>query len=345
MHSNAGRPGASTRIRWFKNWNGHLDRALSVLPETECCPHDLYRRLALNSSSSRKDFAVVEDEHGDPLGVVCLRRREALGDWAPLTHYTLPGLVFPVREGCLARVLSVLNRNVRLVCWRMGEFTDEVGGLRTREVKPTFSVDLKSDFQRFWHKQGHLKEVKKQRERCRDFSIAVNRDGMAEWVVRNWELKWREQPDVERIDLEDKLLAIDYLHRLEKNVTFTLHEPTHDTPIVGFTFILQGRTLVGQYTYRAPGYEKLGIGTYVLDFAINWALEHGLEEVDLGGDYPEHKKRWGPPTGSKTSMHVCPPYQVVVDRSREAVRFVRRHGLRRSWLAGAAKFVALLEFF
>jgi len=38
-----------THISRFADWHSYLDSALAVLPESECCPHDLYRHLCPTS--------------------------------------------------------------------------------------------------------------------------------------------------------------------------------------------------------------------------------------------------------------------------------------------------------
>jgi len=331
------------RIRRFKSWHPELDRALTVMPEYECCPHDLYRKLAQHADGSTKDCAIVEDERGDPLGVLCLRKREALGDWVPLTHYIVPGLVFPLRNGSLAAVLSALDRNVRVVCWRMDDFNEDVVGLRAREYKPTFEIDLTGDYEKHWKKHSHLTEIKKQRERCKDFDVRMNGEGMAEWVIRKSEAKWREWPERPRPDLEDKVVAACYLEERQRSVTFTLHDRTIDQPVAGSTFIVHAESLVWQYTYREPHYEQFGMGTYIIDAAIKWALRSGIKAIDLGGDHPEHKKRWGPAKHNKISMHVCPNYLMLVNRGKEVVQNVRSYGMKRTMALVASKAAALLS--
>jgi hypothetical protein len=78
---------AKGKIRpcWFRCWSLELDRALEALPESECCPPELYRLLGNNQDSSLKRFAIIDDEKGEPVAVVCLRKRLRFNDWVPLT--------------------------------------------------------------------------------------------------------------------------------------------------------------------------------------------------------------------------------------------------------------------
>ena len=89
-----------TRIRWFGAWNSELNSALVVLSEPECCPHELYKLLCEKKDSLEKRFAIITDERSrEPIAVVCLRKRKILNDLVPLIHYTIPGMIFPVRDG------------------------------------------------------------------------------------------------------------------------------------------------------------------------------------------------------------------------------------------------------
>jgi len=314
------------RPRWFTRWNAELDAALDVLPESECCSRELYRLVCTNQDPL-KTFAVVEESE-EPIGVVCLRRRETLHDWVPVTHYSIPGMIFPTKEGSLGKVLSVLHRNVRLAWWRMGESSSDIVGVISREVVPTYGIDLTGDYEKYWREYSHLNTVKRDRGHCKDFEVRISGEGMTEWVIRSWERKWRETPTAPRADLQDKISIAEHLERQAKNFTFTLHDSGR--PMGGHTFLVHEKFLVWQYTYRDPQYDKLGVGTYLMDVAIKWAIESGFTGIDLGGDHAEHKKRWGPIVGHKTSMHICPRYLRVMRRGQEILGHVRANGLRQS---------------
>ncbi len=311
------------RPRWFTSWNPKLDAALNVLPESECCPRELYRLLCAKHEP-RKIFAIVEAENQEPIGLISLRRREALSDWVPVTHYSVPGMIFPIRDGFLSTVLSVLSRNVWLACWRMGDSIADIDSVVSREVVPTYGIDLTGDYEKYWRKYSHLTAVKRERSRCKDFEVRIGDEGMTAWVITSWERKWREEAATQRPDLTDKILIAEYLERQGKNFTFTLHD--NGKPMGGHTFLLHDKSLVWQYTYRDRQYDELGVGTYLMDRAIKWAIESGFRAIDLGGDHPEHKKRWGPITSTKTSIHICPKYLRAMHRGQHILDSVRARG-------------------
>lgn len=80
-----------------------------------------------------------------------------------------------------------------------------------------------------------------------------------------------------------------------------------------------------------------------MDFAVKWAVESGFTEIDLGGDHLEHKKRWGPIKGSKTSLHLCPGHLVLMNRTKEIMNYVREKGIRQSTVTTIARIMALLH--
>ena len=324
------------RPRWFRSWNSELDLALNALPEAECCSRELFRILCTNQDTY-KTFAIVEDETEEPIGVVCLRRREAFNDWVPLTHYSIPGMIFPTKEGSLGKVLSVLNRNVSIAWWRMGEFSADIDGVRSLEVTPTYEIDLTGDHEKYWRKYSHLTAVKRERNRCKDYEVRMGGEGMTEWLITSSERKWREMPTVQRPDLHDKLIIAEYLERQGKNFTFTLHD--NGKPMGGHTFLVHDKSLVWQYTYRDSQYNELGVGTYLMDIAVKWAIESGFNAIDLGGDHSEHKRRWGPIKGSKTSIHICPKYLVVMHRGQEILGYVRAKGITQSLKTAMSRIV------
>ena len=330
--------GARVYPRWFKSWNSELDAVLNALPEAECCSHELYRLLCTNNQDLSKTFAIIYDEIEEPIGVVCLRRREALNDWVPLTHYSIPGMIFPTKEGSLVKVLSVLNNmNVWIAWWRMGDFAEDIDCVRSVEVVPTYEIDCSGGCEEIWRKSNHIRLIKRARKRCEGFEIRINAEHMIEWVISSWERKWRKIHEAQRQDLEDKICIAKYLERCGKQFTFTLHD--NENPIAGHTFLVHEKSLVWQYTYRNHDYDEFSAGTYLMYYATKWAIESGFKAIDLGGDYPEHKKKWGSIKGSKTSIHICPKYLITIRRCQEILCYVKAKGLRQSLITATSRIV------
>ena len=103
------------QVRVFGSWEARLDAVLRVLPESETCPHDLFRLLLQNPSAVPKRIVLVS-ERGEPVALVGLRYR--LGYWEPVTQWLVPGMVFPVRAGYLARALAAVAPILHVAWWR-----------------------------------------------------------------------------------------------------------------------------------------------------------------------------------------------------------------------------------
>ena len=174
------------RVRWFRDWNRTLGAALDVLPEMDGCSHELFQMLATNPGPAIKQIALVTE--GDaPVAVVALRKRTE--DWVPVTHYIVPGSLFPVREGCLSSVAAVLGVNLQLALWRYQTPLPELVDVRAIESIPTYKMRFGEDIEGYWRKQQHLNDVKRMRKRCERFQIKVNHPGALEWVIAKWDEK------------------------------------------------------------------------------------------------------------------------------------------------------------
>jgi hypothetical protein len=318
-------------VHWSKTWTAALDAALDALPESECCPRDLYRLLS-SDRDPRKIFALVEDRHGEPFGVVALRFREANGDWVPLTHHILPGLVFPTQEGALPAVLSALRKNVWVVFWRMAPCAELLRSVRTVEVTPTYEVLYATDGRQHWHNANTIRSA---RTRCQDLEVRIDAEHMARWVIERWEEKWRRVPTETRFDLQDRILAAEFLERRGRSHTLTLHDG--DRPVAGITMPVHGRALVGHHTFRDPAYDARGVGTHVMATAMQWGVDAGFERFDLGGDHDAYKRRWASVGGSWTTVYLSPAYLHIARCAGDLLDSVRHGGFRAALRHAADK--------
>jgi hypothetical protein len=315
-------------VHWWSSWNDELDAALAKLPESGTCPHDLYRLIARNPSSAQKRTALVL-RGGEPVAVACIRRRT--NDWVPVTHYVVPGIIFPHQSGSLGSVLAALGVDLAVGWWRMAEPPPRIAGMRALERIPTFAAPLQDDWERHWSK-NQRKGVRRARKKCEGFCLRVNDPGAAEWTVRQSEARWRVNPGREDPALTDRLAAMRYFEDGGRLFTLTLVDG--DRPVSGNTLLEHGRTVVNQFTYRCPAYDAHEVGHALLDLSFRWAADRGYEAFDLGGDYGDYKSRWAPEAGAKYSFSVCPAGLYHLQRARAAVAAVRRTGL-----AGAARAV------
>jgi hypothetical protein len=175
--------------------------------------------------------------------------------------------------------------------------------MRYLESTPTYRIRCADDFEGYWRQNKYWKTVKNKRNRCQDFVLAVNSPGAAEWTIRHWEAKWRDNPDVESPSLSDRLVVAKYLENRGQHHTLILLD--QDTPIAGATLTVHYNDLVAGVIYREPGYDWHGIGVRIIDLTFSFAAESGFETMDLGGGH-DYKKYWAPQEGERWWFNVCP---------------------------------------
>jgi Acetyltransferase (GNAT) domain len=324
------RLGARKDIRayWWSSWNGELDAALRTLPESPACPPELYRLLIANPSSALKRIALVV-RGSEPIGIASIRQRN--GDWVPVTHYLLPGFVFPHRHGHLDAVLAALGVNLAIGWWRMDAPPPAIAGMRDLERIPTFVAPLQEDWERHWSKNLR-KAVRRARKKCEAFALHVNAPGAAEWTLRTSEARWRVEGGNEDPALADRIVAARYLEHAGRHFTLTLLDG--DRPVAGNTLLQHGSTVVNQCTCRLREYDANDVGNALLDLTLRWSADQGFRALDLGGDYADYKSRWAPESGAKYSFHVCPAAPYYLRRAHDLVAAMRAKGL-----AGCARAV------
>ena len=291
------------KIEWFDTWSPKLDEALEQLPRMDICSHDLYRRMIRNPGPTPKRTALVSDA-GRPVAVVGLRNRGGLY-WTPMGHWILPGGVFPVLPGQFAHVLEALGSNVWVACWRWEGPPDVRAIARSVEEAPTHQMPLSGDFVQFWRQSSCYKTVRLMRNRCRNFTFAINQPGALEWTISQWDARWCRQGMARATDLDDRILAARYLQERGRHFTLTLCDDGQ--PVAGETYVLHGRDLVSLVCHRNLNYEKQGVGVRLMELIFNWAAERGFQMLDLGRTH-DYKNRWAPVDGRISVYHVCPEY-------------------------------------
>jgi hypothetical protein len=308
----------------FSDWRPELDAALLTLPDMGSCPHELFRILATNAGPATKRILLVL-EKDSPLAIVALRQRH--DDWVPVTHYHLPGALFPVQPGRIGEAAAVLGVDLFLAWWRQPAAPPEIANARVIRSMPTFKMTCGSDIEAFWRERGHFNDVKRMRKRCEQFQIVLDfPDGM-EWVTRKWEEKWRFSDAAPAPDLEDRLLSARYLEKKQLHHTVIVLEG--DRPIAGNTYIVHGDELTWMYTYRAPGYDHFGLGHRLLDFSFDWATRAGYRKIDLGGGHDHFKSKWGPRDGTKWEIRICPELDYRAKQLRGTLGRVKSAAKRR----------------
>jgi ribosomal protein S18 acetylase RimI-like enzyme len=287
------------QVRWFGGWRPVLDNALYELPEMEGCPHELFRLIMENPSSTRKCTALVY-EGVEPIAVVGLRERGR--HWVPAIQGIIPGCIAPARDGFLLPALGALGVDVRIE----DSPTPPPKSTPVRDARavPVFNVDCQADFEGYWRRSHSLwRTIKDSRKRTEGFTFAVDRPGSAALIIAKWEEKWRDHPDQQTVIASDLILAAEYCEQRKQWHSFLLTD--HDLPVAGATCPVHGNDLVGAVTFRGPGYDRQGVGVRILDLFVHWAAEQGFAKVELGGWY-SYKAKWAPQDGEHWDFRICP---------------------------------------
>ena len=200
-------------------------------------------------------------------------------------------------------VLEALKSNVWIAWWRMEGKPSSSRLIRTIDCTPTYRLRLSEDFERYWRENGHYKTIRRVRNRCRELTLEVNTPGSAEWTIKNWEAKWRENPDIEAVGLSDRLAVAGYLEN--RGLHFTLMLTDQGKPVGGATMTVHHQDVVAGVLYRDPGYDQYGVGDRLIDLSFAFAAQKGFDTFDIGGGH-EYKKRWARQEGERWLFNLCP---------------------------------------
>jgi hypothetical protein len=306
------------KINWFQNWHPELDEALQDLPETQVCPHELYRMLVQNPAPVPKITALITDQ-GTPVAVIGLRQKGRLS-WEPVTQWIIPGTVFPAKPGYIIPALEALGREIWVAWWRMVDPPTPSPSIRYLESTPTYRMSCSEDFEQYWREIGYFKTIRRIRNRCRNFKSEINSTRSAEWTIKNWEARWRKDPSVMDPGLPDRILAAKYLENLGRYYSILLLDG--DTPIGGATVTVHNNDLVAGVLYRDPQYHRYGIGDRLIDMSFSLAAEKGFDCFDIGGGH-DYKKNWARKEGERWFLNVCPEPLFQVKKVANWVRNLR----------------------
>jgi hypothetical protein len=305
------------RLRPFDVWKPELDEVLRGLPEGDSCPHELFTMLCTNPGPTEKKLILVE-ERGEPIALACFRD---IGEYCvPVTHYIVPGFLFPVKEGCIEKVLGCIGFTTQVAWWRFRNPPPHKGWVRNIKEMPTYGMRCSENFEEFWSKTSLLRNVRNTRRRCEGFTLRVNVPDVTEWIVRSWGEKWRPPGATEMVDLRDRILAATYLLKHGSYYSLALFDGTQIA--AGGNLIVHRNEVVAQYNYRNPQYDKQGVMTRHIDMTFAWAREMGFEGLDLGGSQ-DYKTRWAPENGKKWEFVTHPPSAVLVGKARKTVAAAR----------------------
>ena len=134
------------RIKHYDEWHPELDEALTVLPEAELLPHELFRALMVMAEKAKKKIILVT-EKGNPVAIAGLRDR--WGYWEPVSQWIVPGVLFPIKEGYLDRVLPALGLRIHIAWWRWQQPPPQDHWVINSESTPTRGMPLIEDFEAY----------------------------------------------------------------------------------------------------------------------------------------------------------------------------------------------------
>jgi oligoribonuclease (3'-5' exoribonuclease) len=304
------------KIEWFDRWNPVLDEALDALPALTDYPRELYVKLCQNPGPARKIFALLS-ENKAPVSLAWLRQKHS--HWEPLAQWLLPGAIFPVKPGYFIRTLEVLGLDLWIGFWRWNSPPQCSKLIRYYEDTSTYGIDCRFDYESYWREVGHYKNIRLRRNRCNKFKFVVNVSGTLEWTIKNWERKWRMNPNIESSNLEDQLFIARYLNKIGQYIVFSLLD--QDEIIAGATLMVQGKDLVAGVNFRKPEYDWYGVGIYLLDQIFQWASTSGYRNLDIGGLH-SYKEKWAPKIGHRYVFNICPEHLYLI---RQGGKWLRTH--------------------
>jgi len=286
------------QVVWFDGWRPVLDNALHELPEMEGCPHELFRMIMQNPSSTRKRTALVMEGDG-PVAVVGLREQGR--HWVPAMQGIIPECIAPARDGFLFPALKALDVDVRI----SGSPTPPPTSTRARNVTavPIFKEDCQADFEQYWRKSHYMETIRLARNRAKAFTFEVDRPGSAALIIAKWEEQWRDHPDQQTIIASDLVVAAEHPQQRDQWHSFLLLDG--DVPAAGITGLVLGNDLVATVMFRDKRYDWHYVGTRILDLLTQWAAEHGFAKLDMGGWY-SYKAKWAPQDGEHWDFRICP---------------------------------------
>lgn len=295
-------------VRYFDGWHPLLDEALSVLPEMEICPHELFRLLVRNPSPSRKRVALIT-ERGEPVAVAGIRKK--LTHWEPVTTWILPGVLFPMRSEAVGRILPALGVNLHVAWWRWDDPPPLTKWTKDITKTPRYGFRCSDDFEAYWRENGHYKNIRLRRNRCREMSFKIDLKGMTEWTIKQWGEKWSSGRYGEIDDIADRILAALYLQERGAYHTLTLFDG--DNPVASVTALTHRNDAVAQYNYRDSRYDWHSPMTRLLELFFYWSRDMGFQRVDIGGK-EEYKRHWAPPYGERWEFRIYPEHLLVRER-------------------------------
>jgi hypothetical protein len=270
-------------------------------------------------------------ERGVPVAVAGLRNR--WGFWEPVAQWIVPGMLFPVKEGYMSRVLAALDLEVQIAWWRWNGPPPRMNCMGQIKMTPTRRMSLSEDFEHYWRESSLFRNIRRARNRCEGFELRIDAPNAAELIIRKWDAKWRPEGMREMPDLAERLTVARYLE--ERGLHHTLLLCDKDEPVAGGTLIVDRNDVVAHCSFRNPDYDRHWAMTWLMASIFHWSKERGFTKIDMGGSF-DYKERWAPEEGEKWEFVVCPDY---VRSERQFSAFVEK--VEKILKRCSGKFVSL----
>jgi hypothetical protein len=306
-------------VEVFPEWDPILEEILRAFPEDEICPHELFALLCQTRGKVAKKILLFR-EKGVPVALAGFRDTGYY--WTPVTHYLVPGFIFPARDGYIIRSMAASGLRVNVAWWRWKSEPPQhpqIGYLRSI---PTVGFDHAEDFEVFWQSVGQWKNIRKYRKRCETFRLVINEPGMTEKTIRNWGARWKPEGQPEMIDLEDRVLVATYLEKAGRCFVLTLFD--NDEPTASIIWLNHRNNAVAYVNFRNPKYDWNGAMRCLIDRSFYWVREMGFEKLDLGGGF-DYKEKWAPVGGTKWEFNVSPSNITLKGYASDLLQKARKH--------------------
>ena len=315
------------RLERHAEWNAELDGVLAVLPPLADTSVEAYRELLRPTDTAKMHVAAFDGD--EPVCLLTLRRRGTF--WEPATHQCLPGRIAPARSvEDLGRVLRSAGVEIRVESG-LGEWSRDLGA-RWCYPYDVYQVDLHSDYRAYWREKGRKKSIRTAQKRTAHLDVAVDAPGGLDRTIERWHDSWQGHEREEVTAAPDRLRFWSALRDAPPSDdswrVHTIELLDGDRAAAGTILLVRDGVASFQCVVRDPADERAMVGTRIVEVAVDWCRDQGLDTFDLGGG-GGYKRWWGPPTVQRYGVIFRPPTTEMIYAIGRSVRSARNEISRR----------------
>ena len=309
------------RLERHTEWSDELDGVLAMLPPLPDTSVDAYREL-LRPTGTPKMHLVASDA-GEPVCLLSLRRRGNF--WEPVTHQCLPGQIAPARSTAdLGRALRAAGVEIRVESG-LDESSRDLGS-RWCYPYDVYQVDLHGDYRAHWREKGRKKSIRTAQKRTAHLDVAVDAPGGLERTIERWHDSWQGHERDEVAAAPDRLRFWSALRDAPRSedswCVHTIELVDGDRAAAGTILLVRDGFASFQCVVRDPADERAMVGTRIVEVAVDWARDQGLDTFDLGGG-GGYKRWWGPVATQRYGVIFRPPTTELAYSLGRVVRSAR----------------------